>query len=487
MSAEEQSLPPELDWGQMESGIMEKMEVLQKATPPVKKPSWRGRIFTGLSLIIVILLFPFLCGKGAKDLASNGAAVSHKNIVAGKAEKQNEDFTSSVEIIPSNSINNQKPLNTTNNSFNTTDNSINNQSPLTTIHNTTNDQLTHADYSKNPKIEIGNNESFATTIQAGGNIPTTTNNHYPIVNQLDNKSNARKNNTSVAKTTLISSLPSLENATPVLETKKVLAVISASSILPLRLFLENESDTLVLQMPDNFSSKTPSRFSLLSGISMWDMGYRNTVPERAAYERNRISYQAQLNYIHPLKKNFILSIGLQYQQLESRFDYTETLDNYQITLVDTIVQFQTSALTGQQTAIRGDVDLTVQAERIIRHYNKTQLFQIPFAVGKTWISKKWQADLLLGGSINILSKNKGRTFFAGEIQDYDGAATDFLDNHLKWNAMVGGSVTYQLYKNLGITSGVQFQKSISNWSKESNVQMRPNVLSFQLGVSYIFD
>lgn len=177
-------------------------------------------------------------------------------------------------------------------------------------------------------------------------------------------------------------------------------------------------------------------------------------------------------------------IGAQYQQLESRFEWNTTIEEYQITLRDTVIEIINNINTGEQTEIIGDVELTVPAERRIRHFNKTRILQIPFALGRTWALKKWQADVLLGGALNILSKNTGRTLYQGEIQAFNGSSTNFINNQMKFNGLVVGRLTYHLKPHIGITSGFQFQKSLSNWSTESDINMRPNIINVDLGITY---
>jgi hypothetical protein len=177
-------------------------------------------------------------------------------------------------------------------------------------------------------------------------------------------------------------------------------------------------------------------------------------------------------------------VGVQYLQLEHQFDWTGTINDYKITLADTIVELQVSSLTGQQTPVYGDVELEVEATRTIQHHNRIQLIQLPVAIGKTWTFRKWQADLLIGGSVNILTQNKGRTFYRGELQSYDGPGTAFLENQWKINGQFMGRFAYKLNQNLGLVAGVQFQKSLTNWSKEPALKMNPHVFSLEVGVNY---
>ncbi len=235
------------------------------------------------------------------------------------------------------------------------------------------------------------------------------------------------------------------------------------------------------------AAASSDRITLLSGLTWWGTGYGATKPERHPYERTITSYHVQLNYLHTLKRDYTLLVGLQYQQLESRLDWSSSLDNYTIILTDTIVQVQSNLLTKKQLEVRGDVEVNAPAMRTVRHYNQTRIYQIPFALGKTWSFKQWQADVLFGGSLNILSQNKGRTLYLGEIQDYDGASTDFLNPQWNIHVLFMGRLSYRINDHFGITTGIQLQRSLTNWSTESSIKMYPNVLSWELGMSYQFN
>ncbi|MCI5080649.1 MAG: hypothetical protein MRY78_03100, partial [Saprospiraceae bacterium] len=235
------------------------------------------------------------------------------------------------------------------------------------------------------------------------------------------------------------------------------------------------------------STSSTNRIALMSGVTQWTMGYGSEKPERASHEQNIISFQAQLNYIHRLKKDYTLMIGLQFQQLETRFDWSTALDDYTVILKDTIIQVRTNLLTGQQTEVRGDIEVNVPAVRTVRHYNRVQLYQIPIAVGKTWKIRNWQADLMAGTAVNILSENQGRTLYQGELQYYQGTSTRFIENQWAIHGLLMGRVTYQVNDYFGLSAGFQFQKSITNWSAEPDIRMHPNFFSGELGISFMLD
>jgi hypothetical protein len=269
---------------------------------------------------------------------------------------------------------------------------------------------------------------------------------------------------------------SLQPAVAVLATRGP-ALLTAERALPAPLPGSTPAE------PEN-GATAGRRLVLLGGPTIWSPGYGTTQPERASFERSLPSYQAEVNLLQPLGKRWQLLVGFQYQQLESRFDWRNTLTDYTITLQDTVIQRQTNALTGAQTEVRGDVELTVPAERIVRHYNTTRLYQLPIALGTGWTHGRWQTEDFLGGALTLASNHRGRTLFQGSLTDYTGPRTGFQDSQWQVDALLAGRVSYRLNELLQLTTGLQWQKNLTNWSTETGITMRPQSVNWSLGVQY---
>lgn len=126
------------------------------------------------------------------------------------------------------------------------------------------------------------------------------------------------------------------------------------------------------------------------------------------YEQALLSYHAQLSYTHRFGNGLALTMGLQYQQLETQLGWSKQLE------------------------VRGDVELGVEATRNVRHFNQYRLYQIPLSVGKSWrLWGKWHTGISIGGAVNIFAHNRGRNVLLGELENFDGPATPFLDS--RWN------------------------------------------------------
>lgn len=236
--------------------------------------------------------------------------------------------------------------------------------------------------------------------------------------------------------------------------------------------------------PDISRSRSSNQFILEGGITFWNEGYGNNKPERDQYETPLASFQLQGHYIRNFKGNYFVMAGIQFQQLENRFEYNNTIPDYKVILKDTIVQVQRNLVTGEQNVIYGDVEQFVQAERRIKHYNQSRLFKASLALGKSWRFKSFQTDIYLGGGLNVLVHNQGRTLFNETILDYNGTSNSLYQNQGAIDGMVGARFHYFLSQNIGIATGFQAQKSLMNWSAQNGTSFYPMTFSLQVGLSY---
>jgi hypothetical protein len=236
--------------------------------------------------------------------------------------------------------------------------------------------------------------------------------------------------------------------------------------------------------PATQPATSPNQLIFEGGVTFWNEGYGSNMPERAQYETPLPSFQLQGHYMRRLNKNFFVMAGLQYQQLESRFDYSNTIQDYKIILEDTIIQVQNNVLTGEQNIIRGDVEVLVPAERKVIHYNQSKLFRASIGLGKSWRFHSFQTDVYLGGALNSLVHNQGRTFNDDTLIDYNGASNSLFANQLTVDGILGARLHYFLSPKLGLTTGIQAQKSLMNWSNQDGMNFYPLSFGLQFGLSY---
>ena len=224
------------------------------------------------------------------------------------------------------------------------------------------------------------------------------------------------------------------------------------------------------------------RFS--SGISTWDFGYGSTDPIRKEYEKSRLSFTAQVNYQHFIHKRYFLITGLVYQQLESRLDWSDNIDDYRVALEGVVIGTKTNALTGETEEVRGDVEVGVEAERIVRHHNRHTLIQLPLGMGMQHQFGALNWFIQTGASVNIRGHSTGRILQPDNVYNYDGTSNKFYQNSWAINGFVETGLGLPLNHAWNLNAAIGYQKAWSNWSLENGVQMRPQIFSLQLGLAY---
>ncbi|MEZ4961877.1 MAG: hypothetical protein R2830_18760 [Saprospiraceae bacterium] len=467
-------LPPELDWERMEAGILKKMDDLESGKAP-RRPGNFKKIAAAVVLLAILILLVKYCTQTKVGFALENAVATQKQPAEAPAGPEMQHPPIIAETPSSGSDGN----------------------PATppTARDTGRGAGKNGPSSISPSPETADKSTRDANATNGTNPP---NRHagsseakvgQPKQALTTGAENTDAENAGLAPKGTIST--SVEQAKPPFEAPVESQSPVSAEALPFRtFFVEGEKARPgLLEIPVAEPEKSPTRkgkgrIFLLGGATAWGMGYGSNKPERHDFENATVSFHTGFSYVHTLKNNFTLAIGMQVQQLESRFEWNQDLNDYKVTLMDTVLEVRVNTLTGETEELRGDVELNVPARRMVRHHNTVRLYQIPFAVGKTWASKKWQTDVMLGGAITVFSKNNGRTLHEDELLDYDGTSTSFLSTQGKLHALLAGRLTYAITKNMGITTGIQFQQSLSNWSREQNIRMRPNLLNLELGLRY---
>jgi hypothetical protein len=223
--------------------------------------------------------------------------------------------------------------------------------------------------------------------------------------------------------------------------------------------------------------------SLHTGVVIW---YKADQLPEDAQEVALPSVFAQLDYRKTFAGHWTWSAGIQYQELYSRFNWNTQINDFSVTLTDTIIRVITNRTTGEQQLIRGDVTLETTASRRVQHYNRTRIVQIPFSLGRKWQYQRWIVDLALGGAINVRTEHKGRGLSAETIVDFSGSNTPLWDNQWGLSAVLRGQVSYPLSAQWRVSTQLQYQQSITNWSALQDQLQRPSLLQFGLGLDYAF-
>jgi hypothetical protein len=472
-------LSDDLKWEDMEDGILEKM----------KKEESRRPVFIFIFTILGCVLF--LLGIDWSYIWNND------NIQISKELEKTENSKSKPNTFQSSdaslaTIENEKPKTLTNDTQNQTKTNQNFEINNTDISETdfknniqrTNQKIAESDYNSIPKttdiIDLNDKSN-----EIGINNPMEEN--QANIDKIITKSSFENE---IENGVNLTSNSSYQNETLLVESVNLLTAISLIKVNEIKSLEENLYDNLIHPtITEQKMNKIPNNYiSITGGITSWDLNYSKNAPERDAYEKTILSYHTQLSYTRRFKNNFVFGAGIRYQNLETELNYSTFIDNYKtIRLSDTIISVKTNAITGQQTRIKGDVDVNVSANRRIRHFNRYQVYQIPLSIGKVWsINKNWSTEISIGTAVNIYAYNKGRNLYQGDILDFNGSETPFINN--RWGIQGLGSIKihYKINNHWGLLLDGNIQKSMTNWSTEDGVELLPVIKNIGLGVYYSY-
>lgn len=476
-------LPSNLDWDNVEIGILDVMESLdEKPLTRKEDKSDRNKIVIVFFLIMICLLGVFYLFQRVQTLEDAIVDIDKTQLDESVSTILDQNTT----LINESSITGDKSakLSGDNTALNTNANVMSKTKVDNSQEST---QITTQSLSRTSVTSSKTNTLFSSanlfSSSAKGMLPTF-NQYSGSVNRIIGNN--------VLPSSLQSSSLTKEKSQISSENKESL-IVSMLPMMSLRPFAREPRNNprmdikLVQQLSQSEENFTEFSDRLLFECSLlyWNEGYGNVKPEREAYESTLPSLQLQFNYVKGLKNSFFTQIGLQYQQLESRLDYSTTIEDYTtVTLTDTIVQVQNNLVSGQQSAIIGDVEVPIDAQRKVIHHNTTKLLKVTAAFGKTWQYNAFAIDAYMGLGLGKRISSRGRTLLNDTIIDYAGTTNDFLNNKIIVDGMIGLRVQYTVSPRIGITSGIVMQKSLSNWSNELGVAMRPTVVGVHLGLGY---
>lgn len=454
MRGDRQPLPPALEWSNMKDGILSKMNSIEQSeASPADNQNSRKRIWLFLSLFFMVSI----TGTAGWLMFTQEESAGLEIVEAGKDSRENS--TSYQTELLEDGI-----------------------TPPGIDHFIQPTITVDAPTTQEPNRQSSEVQGSSQASQSPEPLTESIRTLLPVTSDSSN-TDSRMQSSEVVK-----SLLSPLTAIPIHDLKVQLPAtrdfgLPGSSRSTLTAANSNHEVNHV-PLPSIEDSRLQNQFMLESGITFWNEGYGNTNPERAQYEAPIPSFQIQGSYLHGLKGGYFLLGGLQFQQLDSKLEYNNTIEDYPVTLKDTILQVQQNLLTGKETIIRGDAIQTVRAERRVRHYNRTQLLRTSLAFGKAWQFNSFQTDVYLGGAFGAIIGNDGRMFSGDDILDYSGLSTPFYQNRWIVHGIFGARLHYFPYERIGITTGFQAQRSLMNWSSRDEIRFFPTSMSLQLGVSY---
>ncbi|MEO1417182.1 MAG: hypothetical protein AAFW00_17995 [Bacteroidota bacterium] len=458
-----QPLPPEFDWDNMKEGIFDKIQSLeQEQAPQKRKDDSRKRVGFILFLFSSLILGLFL--RSQNFMQDPGSETLDVIQLSGQQENPTASDDIEKSTLPIHMASPTAPNRDTHQNLKEKD------------------RLTTHIASESHQVV----EKSATTQTDIKQSPTNDPIHE--IDPLNKFQNIDRIEATPGKNSSahrdFAHLSKIELLGVRCQTPGIQALSTSPMSLESTLFSTVDIPTDTISYPATDPKQSPHQLILEGGPAFWNQGYGKNKPASAQYEVPILSFQLQGHYMRNLKSNYFMMIGLQYQQLESRFQYSKTIEDYPIILEDTVLQVRNNVVTGDQTIRRGDVETSVLAERSVQHYNTSRLFKLSMGMGKSWRFRSFQADAYLGGTLNSWVRNQGRTLSNDEVVDYNGASNSLFQNQFTAEGILGTRLHYDLNPKLALIMGFQAQKSLMNWSKQNGIHQYPASIHLLMGLKY---
>ncbi|MEL6629557.1 MAG: hypothetical protein AAFQ92_28985, partial [Bacteroidota bacterium] len=71
-----------------------------------------------------------------------------------------------------------------------------------------------------------------------------------------------------------------------------------------------------------------------------------------------------------------------------------------------------------------------------------------------------------------------------EVVDYSGASNSLFQNQFTAEGMMGIRLHYDLNPNIALSTGLQAQKSLMNWSNQNGINQYPASINWSIGLKY---
>lgn len=222
------------------------------------------------------------------------------------------------------------------------------------------------------------------------------------------------------------------------------------------------------------------------GANYWALGTSSTVlgKEKAQYENTSMSYSTNVGLAYKFNNNISVSTGFNFYSLESKLDrvfesqYRETLEN-------ALVEIIHNPISNSERQVFADTSIMVTETRKIVHHNQIRVYNIPILINVRKPIRRLELQAGLGASISIIGRSLGRISYQDEVVDF-GPNNMIYENAAQVLLLGELGINYLFKENLYIGARLNFQQSLSNWSSQDDIIMRPRILNSTLLVGKRF-
>jgi hypothetical protein len=250
--------------------------------------------------------------------------------------------------------------------------------------------------------------------------------------------------------------------------------------------LATSNNDIEVDKPKKFSWQ----FSLLGGANNFLFKYSTVESSALATQKNESDtgqwgYQFGFQTTLVFNKQWVISSGLNYQNLYSRFDLVRQI-NTQVLQEDVILQVLVDGNTGEiLNSILGDTLVNAMTTRTIVHHNRYQQFSIPLDFGFQKTHRSFIYGMQTGIGFHFVTTQSGKTLdLDGEIIDFDADSqyTPFRSFHLglRLSPLVG----YQLSNQWALTLQPQWAWNPQIGFDNPNLYLTTQQFNLILGLRY---
>ena len=242
---------------------------------------------------------------------------------------------------------------------------------------------------------------------------------------------------------------------------------------------EVELNVPIMESLEENNAASSSSVTFGTSLVLWKQNHGKSQIDqlRNEMETTLPSFQSNFTYQYAISKNWSVSAGLEYQSLESRFNYENVVD-FKKLQEGVVKKIEINYVTKDSNYIYGDTLVNARSTRKVVHFNSSRLINIPIYVYKSWNTDKWSYELSAGTVINIFSSSKGRTLSKNEeVQDYSNTGTTLYKSWKGLAVSTGLSSVYHVNPALSIGARMEGRAYVSNWNVEAGNSTKPYMLN----------
>jgi len=227
----------------------------------------------------------------------------------------------------------------------------------------------------------------------------------------------------------------------------------------------------------------PWQLSFGIGLNNWDFNFNDleTSTQRKNSEKTLKGFSTSIGLKKQISKNIYVATGLNWNRLFSKFEH-EFVNVYQEEREGQIIELTQRPLSSLIDTTIGVGLVNITENRAITHFNKWDIYSIPFIAGWQVQSSKFEFGVGLGIESIFMKNVKGRTIKRSQLLEYTNTNTDY---NAAFNFGLIGELSgsYMLTSKFNLGFKVSHNRQLNSWSKDLYLNLSPRITNGQLFIS----